>query len=288
VKGYALLDSGFHRKLERFEDIVLDRPCSQAIWKPLLPKNTWQQAHARFDRLTEKDGEWKVFKKMPESWHMQLDDKKIKLCTTSFGHLGVFPEQRAQWEWLGERVKNANEVKPIKVLNLFAYSGGSTLACIKPGVSVVHLDASRPMITWAKENAELNNCNNGITWMLEDVTKYLKRELRRGNKYDGIILDPPSFGRGPKKELFKIEQDFRDLIEMCVSLLKDEANFMLLSCHTPGITAMVLENMLSVSLMKKGGKIISGEMLLEGASGVLPLPSGCYARWMNEKISSYN
>lgn len=277
LKPYTLIDSGYGRKLEQFGEIVLDRPCAQAIWKPALAKNEWQNAHGKFERLTEKDGRWKFFKKIPEHWDIKVHENIMKCSTTSFGHVGMFPEQHAQWHWLNQTVQ---KFQTQKVLNLFAYSGGSTLACASAGAKVIHLDASKPMVTWARENAEKSSLAQDKTvWVVEDVSKFLKREVRRGNTYNGIILDPPSFGRGPKKELFKIEQHFQELLDLCMQALDKNRDFVLLSCHTPGLSAQVLENVLRMSLNTSEGHYESGEMVLQGEKGTLPLPSGCYTRW---------
>lgn len=198
----------------------------------------------------------------------------FKLSLTDFGHLGIFPEQKKQWEWIQEHSKG------LKVLNLFAYSGGVTLAAAKGGASVCHLDASKGMVAWARENARLNGLEQApIRWIVEDVTKFLKRELKRGSSYDAIILDPPTFGRGSQGEVFKIEEDLFPLLELCFSLLSPAPKFMLLSCHTPGMTPLILEHLLEPLVLKFGGVVEKGEMALEGKQGVKPLPSGGFARW---------
>lgn len=273
---YELLDSGNGRKLERFGRVVLARPCSQAIWRPALPPSAWERASASFDR--EQGNDWHGRNNLPRQWDIEVDGIRFHLKGTDFGHLGIFPEQRASWRWIGETVRAAK--RPLNVLNLFAYSGGSTLAPALAGASVCHLDASQSMVEWARENAAANHLeSHPIRWIAEDVQKFLGREIRRGHHYDGIILDPPSFGRGAKGEVYKIERDLTRTLDLCRDLLSAKPEFLLLSAHTPGVTPVVLENLLLETTDGLGGQIESGEMLLTGAPDVRPLPSGCMARW---------
>ncbi len=273
---YELIDSGEGRKLERFGKFVLARPCSQAIWQPKLPESEWQKADAFFDR--ENGLNWRGREKLPETWEIQVDAIKFRLSSTDFGHLGIFPEQRASWQWIADRVKNAG--RKLSVLNLFAYSGGSTMAPALAGADVCHLDASQSMVEWARKNAELNGLKaHPIRWIVEDVHKFLGREIKRGRKYDAVILDPPSFGRGARGEVYKIERDMARTLDLCRQLLPDNPEFILLSAHTPGITPVVLEHMLDDAMKQYAGTITSGEMLLTGAKDVRPVPSGCMARW---------
>lgn len=275
LSQYELLDSGNGRKLERFGRIVLARPCSQAIWQPLLSQTEWERANASFDR--EQGLNWHGRDRLPKQWEIAVDAIKFKLLGTDFGHLGIFPEQRAQWQWIGNTVKNAG--RKLSVLNLFAYSGGSTMAAALAGADVCHLDASQSMVDWARENAAINNLKDApIRWIVEDAHKFLGREMRRGHRYDGIILDPPSFGRGAKGEVYKIERDLSKTLDLCRQLLTPTPAFLLLSAHTPGITPIVLENMLLDALKGLGPQLQSGEMLLTGASNVRPTPSGCFVR----------
>lgn len=273
---YELLDSGNGRKLERFGRVVLARPCSQAIWRPSLPSSAWERADASFDR--EQGNNWHGRNNLPRQWDITVDGIKFHLKGTDFGHLGIFPEQRASWRWIGETVRAAK--RQLNVLNLFAYSGGSTLAPALAGASVCHLDASQSMVDWARENAAANGlASHPIRWIAEDVQKFLGREIRRGHHYDGIILDPPSFGRGAKGEIYKIERDLTKTLDSCRQLLSESPLFVLLSAHTPGITPVVLENLLRETMNGLSGEITNGEMLLTGAPGVRPVPSGCMARW---------
>ena len=270
-----LLDSGRGRKLERFGRYVLARPCSQAVWEPRLPASAWDAADASFDR---EDGQhWHNRSALPDCWDVTVDGQRFRLSDTDFGHLGIFPEQRAQWRWIRERVGAAG--RPVQVLNLFAYSGGSTIAAALAGASVCHLDASRGMVDWAHENARVNGLeDHPIRWIPEDAHKFLQRELRRGRRYDAIVLDPPTFGRGKSGEMYKIERDLPETLRLCRELLSPTPLFLLLSAHTPGLTPVVLSNLLSQALAGLSPRIESGEMLLTGAAGVLPLPSGAFAR----------
>lgn len=283
-KIYSLVDSGHGRKLERFGPYVLSRPCSQAVWAPLLPEQDWRKSNAVF--LREGDTRWTYnTPNMPQSWTVDAGGISFKISPTDFGHLGIFPEQSDFWEWIPKIVQNASKKRsaPIHVLNLFAYSGGSTLAAAKGGAHVCHLDASKGMVTWARENAALNQLEGApIRWIIEDVEKFVQRELRRGKRYDAIILDPPTFGRGNKGEIFKIEEGLPNLLRNCRQLLSDHPLFVLFSCHTPGFSPTVMHHLLSQMMTGLEAPIDIGEMLLKGEKGVLTLPSGTYARWSRE------
>jgi len=282
---YKLLDSGNAQKLEAFGPIVLARPCSQAVWKPQLPQSEWDRATALFSR--EQENQWRIHAKLPEEWNIEVAGLTFKISPTDFGHLGIFPEQKAFWTWIQTTLLPFynHPVKP-RVLNLFAYSGGSTLAAAKAGASVCHLDASKGMVSWARENAALNQLDkHPIRWIVEDVKKFLQREHKRGARYEGIILDPPSFGRGTKGELFKIEESIVPLLEMCESLLSDHPIFFLFSCHTPGFSPLVMRHLLEQCLKKRKGRIDAGEMILEGEHTIFSVPSGTYARWVGERYA---
>lgn len=268
MTDYQLISSGGGRKLEKFGPYFIDRPSLAAVWK--LEKG-FCRPDAAFTR--DPNGEWTLNSKIPESWTVEVEGIRFKLSLTDFGHLGIFPEQRPSWRWLREVISQAP--KPIRVLNLFAYSGGATLAAAQGGAQVTHLDASKKMVNWAKENAELNQLD-GIRWIVDDVRKFLTRELKRGNRYDGIILDPPSFGRGAKGEVFKIENDLLGILDLCKDLLIEEPLFLLMTCHSPGFSPLVLRHLVSGIL--PGREIEYGEMMLEGVEGTLPVPSGCFAR----------
>jgi len=279
--GYELLDSGDGRKLERFGDLVLERPAAQAVWRPELPESVWQKADARFDR--EEGNRWHGRSKLPKEWEARIEGIRFRLSSTDFGHLGVFPEQRPMWRWMREdcRARVQAGGPPPAVLNLFAYSGGSTLAPAQGGAATCHVDASKGMTDWARDNARRNGLEAApIRWIVDDVPIFLRREFQRGRRYDAIILDPPSFGRGAKGEVFKIEERILPLLEQIRDLLSEHPLFVLLSCHTPGFSPVVLQNLLEQHLGAKGGAVDCGEMLLTGAEAVRPLPSGTYARWI--------
>ena len=255
--GYVLIDSGDGRKLERFGPHVLDRPCAQAVWRA---EGKWK-ADARFVRDQGWSGE------LPEEWTIEVEGIQFRLSPTDFGHLGIFPEQAPTWKWLQERVESGT-----RVINLFAYSGGVTLAAAKAGAEACHVDASKGMVAWARENARLNGLEEApIRWIVDDAIKFLRREVKRGRKYDVVVLDPPSFGRGAKGEVFKIDEEIQELLELCRQL---EPRVVIFSCHTPGYTPICLHNLLSQVFGK--GKIEVGEMVLGGER---PVPSGTFGRW---------
>lgn len=271
---YTLLDSGRGYKLEQFGPYIISRPCSQAVWEPQLPQEAWDKANALFSR--EDQNKWTQQKgRLPDVWHIKVSNITFKISPTDFGHLGIFPEQKDFWSWIQKTT-----TKGKRVLNLFAYSGGATLAAAKGGAEVCHLDASKGMVAWARENAALNNLEQApIRWIVDDVSKFLARELRRGSRYDAIILDPPSFGRGSSGEVFKIEEEITKLLKSCRDLLTDKPLFILFSCHTPGFSPLVMEHLLKQALSDIPGNIDAGEMVLTGAPNVLSVPSGTFARW---------
>ena len=268
--GYELLDSGAGKKLERFGAFTVARPCAQALWRTRLAQDAWERADASFAR--EDGNRWRGRGNLPKEWTMETAGIHFRLSGTDFGHLGIFPEQRAQWKWIREMCLKR---KGAEVLNLFAYSGGSTMAAALGGASVCHLDASRGMVDWARANARLNGLEDApIRWIADDARKFMKREIRRGRRYDAVILDPPTFGRGASGETYKIERDLDGTLELCAGLLSDAPLFVLFSSHTPGLTATVAMNIMSQKFPRAG--VETGEMLLEGASA--PCPSGVYAR----------
>lgn len=280
ASDYELLDSGGGRKLERFGPYILSRPAAQAMWRPALPPEAWTKAHASFDR--EEGHRWHNRGALPDSWTIAIDGLRFKLSGTDFGHLGIFPEQRAQWRWLDGAVRAAARARgrPVTVLNLFAYSGGSTVAAARAGAEACHLDASRGMVAWARENAALNSLEGApVRWIVDDAHKFLAREQRRGRRYDGILLDPPTFGRGAAGEVYKIEDDLMITLDLCRSVLSDAPAFVLLSGHTPGLTPAGMANALAQTVQGLPGRIEHGEMLLTGRPEVAPLPSGTWARW---------
>ncbi|MFU8847918.1 MAG: class I SAM-dependent methyltransferase [Opitutales bacterium] len=277
MNDYELLDSGHGRKLERFGKVVLDRPCAQAVWAPQNPK-LWKQADAFF---TRKQGlEWRGRDQLPESWIAAVNGIKMKLSTTDFGHLGVFPETRAMWDWITETLQAEvpQRKEPLHFLNLFAYSGGATMAGAKGGAHCCHVDASKGMVQWARENAKLNELeDHPIRWIVDDVNKFLQREIRRGRRYDAILLDPPSFGRGKGGELYKIEQALLETLDLVKGVLSEKPCFVYLTSHTPGFSPIVLKNLIQQFFQK--GQFECGEMLLTGGADAYPVPSGTWARW---------
>lgn len=280
---YALIDCGGGRKLEQFGDFLIDRPAGQAVWQPKSPSKTWKKAHARLDR--EGESHWTGREALPETWQATIEGIRFKLKLTDFGHIGVFPEQMPFWKWIRETVSKCREERPFSFLNLFAYSGGASCAAAQGGAEVCHVDASRGMVAWARENAELNALENSpIRWIVDDAIKFLQREEKRGKRYDGIILDPPSFGRGAKGEVFKLEEHLPRLLQLCTALLSETPTFFLLSCHTPGYTPIVLQQILQEVLQRTDGEFEAGEMWIEADSGV-KLPSGAYSRWQSRGIS---
>ena len=273
--GYELLDSGDGRKLERFGAYTLARPCSQALWRPSLGEAEWRGADASFDR--EDGNRWHGRGNIPKEWTIETAGVKFKLGGTDFGHLGIFPEQRAQWKWIRNTIAerlNAGGARPT-FLNLFAYSGGSTMAAALGGAEACHLDASKGMVEWAHENARLNGlADSPIRWIVDDAHKFMKREIRRGRRYDAIVLDPPTFGRGAGGEMYKIERDLKETLSLVRDLLSEKPLFVLFSSHTPGLSPIVAENILSQ--LFPAASLESGEMLLEG--GGLMCPSGIFCR----------
>ena len=279
--GYELLDSGDGRKLERFGPWVLSRPCAQAAWRVHRGEGAWAAAHASFER--EEGQRWIARADLPPEWIVQIDELNFRLSRTDFGHLGIFPEQREQWLWITERIHAAKQRRDggdVSLLNVFAYSGGATLASARAGASVCHVDASRGMVTWASENAKLNGLEDApVRWIVDDARKFLTREERRSRCYHAIVLDPPTFGRGAKGEVYKIDDGLRGTLHSASKLLAEDAVLFLLTSHTPGYTPRVLANLVGQTVHGRGGRIESGEMLLTGGDDVLPLPSGAWARW---------
>lgn len=267
---YKLLDSGNGLKLERFGSFTLIRPCLSAVWTPKLHSKVWEEADGLFTRETG----WKLKRDFPESWEVTVQGIRFKLKRTDFGHLGVFPEHSFVWKRMQELLSTA---KSKRVLNLFAYSGGATLAAAKAGAEVCHLDAAKGMVAWARENAELNGLeNHPIRWIVDDAAKFLTREKKRGQVYDGIILDPPSYGRGKSGEIFKIENSLHEILNGCMQLFSSDPLFFILTCHTPGYTPLVLKQLLEERLGT--GQVVFGEMTLP-QNGPFVVPAGSYAIW---------
>jgi 23S rRNA (cytosine1962-C5)-methyltransferase len=280
---YALLDSGDMRKLERVGSYTLVRPAPQAVWRPQLPAAVWAAADASYLRDSSGSGAWEFHNKVKREFDILFDKLALRIKLTDFGHLGLFPEQAANWEWLRSQIRTRlqrTNGRNLYVLNLFGYTGGSTLAASQAGAHLVHVDAAKGVVDWARRNAALCRLDERpIRWLIDDALKFVKREARRASRYQGIILDPPSFGRGPKGEVFKIEDDLLPLLDACRELLAPDALFVLYSCHTPGFTPLVLHNQVELLAAGRGGRIESGEMIVPDAQRRV-LPSGTYARWL--------
>jgi 23S rRNA (cytosine1962-C5)-methyltransferase len=274
INEYELLDSGGGRKLERFGDVVLTRPCDQAVWEKQKDE-VWDACVATFSR--ESGWQTQGTAELPSSWIVTINGIAMRLRPTPAGHLGVFPETRQLWDWIGDELKTQNGERA-NVLNLFAYSGGATLAAARAGCAVCHVDSSRSMVRRARENAGLNQLDAApIRWIVEDVGKFLDREIRRGREYDAILLDPPSFGHGAKGEQYRIDRDLASTLGQCGALLTNEPAFVLLTSHTLGVTAGQLEGLIGDAL--DCGDIVSGEMELTGANDVRPVSDGIWVRW---------
>ncbi len=269
-KGYELVDSGDGRKLEKFGGRLLDRPCPQAIW-PVREEAGWNRAIANFQRGEGGTGDWTVNEGVPENWPGEVGDLSFEIRLTGFGNVGLFPEHSCHWDWMSRLIEHR---RAATVLNLFAYTGGATMACASAGAKVTHVDSAKSVNGWARANGERTGLDgDAVRYIGDDALKFARRELRRGNKYDGIILDPPTFGRGIKGEVWKIERDFSPLVSVCRELMSDDPLFLLLTSHSPGVTPSVLKTLLG----ENGPEIEAGEMLLVG--GGPPVPAGVFGRW---------
>ena len=276
-KDYEVLDCSQGEKLERWGDYLLIRPDPQVIWDTPKTLKGWKKCNAHYHRSKKGGGEWEFFD-LPSQWSIHYKDLTFNLKPFSFKHTGLFPEQAANWDWFSEKIKNAG--RPIKVLNLFAYTGGATLAAAAAGASVTHVDASKGMVTWAKENAVSSGLKDApIRWLVDDCTKFVEREIRRGHHYDAIIMDPPSYGRGPKGEIWKIEESIHPFIKLCTKILAEKPLFFLVNSYTTGLAPAVLTYMLSTELKKFGGHVSSQEIALPVTSTGLYLPCGASGRW---------
>lgn len=280
---YELIDASDSERLERFGNIILIRPDPQIIWKTPKTNPLWHNAHARYHRSKNGGGSWEVLKKVPEVWNIKYDDMVLRLKTMGFKHTGVFPEQAVNWEFSKNKIKSAK--RKVKVLNLFAYTGAATLAAASAGAEVCHVDASKGMVLWAKENAVASGLRDKpIRWIVDDCIKFVKREIRRGNKYDGIIMDPPSYGRGPSGEIWKLEEELFDFVQLCSELLSDNALFFILNSYTTGLSPSVMEYLLgAVIKSKKGGVVSCSEIGLPVTESGMALASGSTAIWQSGK-----
>lgn len=277
-KDYEVIDCSNNEKLERWGNYILVRPDPQVIWNTPKTELGWKKINGHYHRSTQGGGEWEFFD-LPKQWTIDYKNLTFNLKPFSFKHTGLFPEQAVNWDWFSDKIRNAG--RPVKVLNLFAYTGGATIAAAAAGAQVTHVDASKGMVTWAKENAKSSNLEDKpIRWLIDDCVKFVEREIRRGNKYDGIIMDPPSYGRGPKGEIWKIEESIHAFVKLCAQLLSDEPLFYLINSYTTGLAPSVLTYMLSIEVQKKyGGKVESEEIGLPVTSNGLVLPCGASGRW---------
>jgi 23S rRNA (cytosine1962-C5)-methyltransferase len=284
-KDYRLLDAAGGEKLEYWKSYLLRRPDPQAIWSERAENPLWNKTDATYHRSSSGGGKWQFFnKKLPERWCVQYKDLVFNIKPMGFKHTGLFPEQAVNWDWFGDLIKKAN--RPIRVLNLFAYTGGATVAALAAGAEVVHVDASKGMVSWAKENVISSGlADRPVRYIVDDVKKFTAREIRRGRSYDAVIMDPPSYGRGPSGELWKIEDELYPLISDCKKLLSDKPLFFLINAYTTGLSATILKNTLELSLVKDlGGKVTADEIGLpmENKNG-MPLPCGISCRWQREE-----
>ena len=278
-KDYEILDMANGEKLERWGNIFLVRPDPQIIWVEKSFKEKWKNVHGIYNRSKTGGGSWNFKKKVPESWQIKYKNLTFNIKPMGFKHTGLFPEQAVNWDWMINKIKNSK--REIKVLNLFAYTGGATVACLSAGASVCHVDSSKGMTTWAKENVASSGLEKRpVRFIIDDVVKFVNREIRRGNKYDAIIMDPPSYGRGAKGEVWQFEENIYELVELCTNVLSDNPLFFLINSYTTGISSKVLEDILKLTVNKKAkGTVTSGEVGLPMENSELVLPCGIYGRW---------
>ena len=274
---YQILDMANGEKLEKWNNITLVRPDPQIIWKQKTYPEKWKKADAKYSRSNTGGGAWNYNKKLPSAWQVKYKDLVFNIKPMGFKHTGLFPEQAVNWDWMINKIKSTN--KEIRVLNLFAYTGGATVACLSAGASVCHVDSSKGMVSWAKENVTSSGLQDRkVRYIVDDVVKFVNREIRRGNKYDAIIMDPPSYGRGTNGEVWKFEDNIYDLVELCSKVLTDKPLFFLINSYTTGISSMVLENILKLNIHAKG-KFSNGEIGIPMQNSNFVLPCGIYGRW---------
>ena len=277
-EDYEVLDTGDGEKLERWGNVILRRPDPQTIW-PKADESLWNRADAVYHRSERGGGSWEFRKTLPERWTIRRKELRFHVRPTGFKHTGLFPEQAANWDWMGKLIRESGR-KDLKVLNLFGYTGGATLACAAAGAHVTHVDAAKGMVQWAKENRELSGLpETACRWIVEDALSFVRREIRRGNAYDGILMDPPSYGRGPSGEVWKLENELYGLVETCSRALSEEPVFFLINSYTTGFQASVLSNMIEKCVTPRfGGKTDSRELCLPVRTGGV-LPCGASGRW---------
>ena len=281
-KDYEILDMANGEKLEKWGNYILERPDPQIVWQDKSFKDKWKKVDAVYHRSKKGGGYWENVNNIKASWQVKYKNLTFNIKQMGFKHTGLFPEQAVNWDYMIDKIKNSN--RKIRVLNLFAYTGGATVACAYAGADVVHVDSSRGMVSWAKENIESSNLTDRyVRFIVDDVIKFVKREIRRGNKYDAIIMDPPSFGRGANGEVWNIEESLYPLIKLCIEVLSDNPLFFLINSYTTGMSPKVLENILYMTLDKKyKGKISSGEVGLPMKDSNLILPCGINGLFENE------
>ena len=282
-KDYRLIDCTSSEKLELWGDVSLIRPDPQFIWKTDRKSNLWNTAYGHYHRSDKGGGQWSFKKKIPDSWLISYGDLKFNIRPTGFKHTGLFPEQAVNWDYMDNLIRNAG--RPINVLNLFAYTGGATLACANAGASVCHVDASKGMVQWARDNAVSSGLSDRpIRWIVDDCEKFVAREIKRGRKYDAVIMDPPSYGRGPNQEVWKLEDCIYDLVKLCSNVLSDEPLFFLLNSYTTGLSPSVMSYILSETIgTKYGGGVTADEIGLPVEASGCVLPCGSTAIWTKEK-----
>ena len=278
-EDYKILDMADGQKLEKWGDVILSRPDPQIIWKDKSYPEKWKNINATYHRSKTGGGTWEYNKKMPDAWQIKYKNLTFNIKPMGFKHTGLFPEQAVNWDWMIEKIRDSN--RPIRVLNLFAYTGGATVACLSAGAEVCHVDSSKGMVSWAKENVESSNLSDKkVRYIVDDVVKFVNREIRREHKYDAIIMDPPSYGRGTNGEVWQFENNIYDLVELCAKVMSDNPLFFLINSYTTGISSTVLANILNLTISKKyNGKVESGEIGLPMEKSKLILPCGIYGRW---------
>ncbi len=276
---YELLDACAGERLERWGDIILIRPDPQIIWNTEKQSPLWRSAHARYHRSQTGGGHWEMYRRVPESWQISYGELKFQLKPMGFKHTGIFPEQAVNWDWMSKKIRTAG--RPVKILNLFAYTGGATCACAAAGAEVCHVDASKGMVAWAKQNGALSGLGEKpIRWLVDDCAKFVQREARRGNRYDGILMDPPSYGRGPGGEVWKLEEQLFGLVQLCLPILSSDPLFFLLNSYTTGLSPAVMHYLLGTLLKPRfGGSLSAEEIGLPVASTGMALPCGSTAIW---------
>lgn len=276
-KDYELIDASAGEKLERWGNIILIRPDPQIIWNTPKINPLWRQAHARYERSSKGGGAWRVYKSLPSDWEIKFEDLSFRVKTMGFKHTGIFPEQAVNWQWAREKIEKAG--RSVKVLNLFGYTGAATVACLKSGASVCHVDASKGMVSWARENAAASAVSEKpVRWIVDDCVKFVQREIRRGNRYDAIIMDPPSYGRGPSGEVWRLEENIYSLVQLCCEVMSDEPLFFMLNSYTAGLSASVMEYILGVLMKEKfGGRVFADEIGLPVTQSKMVLPCGSTA-----------